>query len=98
MPIFSSTPARITDPAVGASVCASGSQVCSGNSGTLTANAAKNARNSTLAVPSERPPGAHAVSVRRSNVSARSLGVQERERQQPDEQERRAEPPCRGRT
>ena len=68
MPILRSTPARITDPAVGASVCASGSQVCSGNSGTLTAKAAKNARNSHLAVPSSSPPGAHAVSVRRSKV------------------------------
>jgi len=53
VPIFSSTPARITEPAVGASVWASGSQVCSGKSGTLTAKAAKNARNSSLAVPSE---------------------------------------------
>ena len=33
------TAARMTEPAVGASVCASGSQVCTGNSGTLTANA-----------------------------------------------------------
>ena len=33
------TAARITEPAVGASVWASGSQVCSGNSGTLTAKA-----------------------------------------------------------
>ena len=70
VPIFSSTPARITDPAVGASVWASGNQVCSGNRGTLTAKAAKNARNSSLAVPSDSPPGAHAVSVRTSKVSA----------------------------
>ena len=39
MPIFSSTPARITEPAVGASTCASGSQVWNGNIGTLIANA-----------------------------------------------------------
>ena len=39
MPIFSSTPARITEPTVGASVCASGSQLCSGQSGLFTANA-----------------------------------------------------------
>ena len=44
MPIFSSTPARITEPAVGASTCASGSQVWNGNSGTLIANASANAR------------------------------------------------------
>src|SRR4030066_1967131 len=45
-PIFISTAARITLPAVGASVCASGSHVCTGNIGTLTANAAKNAQKS----------------------------------------------------
>ena len=44
------TPARITEPAVGASVWASGSQVCSGNSGTFTANAMAKARNSQRAV------------------------------------------------
>ena len=46
MPSFSITPARITEPPVGAWVCASGSQVCSGNSGTLTANAMAKAKNS----------------------------------------------------
>src|ERR1700686_3969444 len=45
VPIFNKTPARITDPAVGASVCASGSQVWNGNIGTLIANAKKKARN-----------------------------------------------------
>src|SRR5690242_17934788 len=45
VPIFSSTLARITDPAVGASVCASGSQVWNGNIGTFTANPTKNAQN-----------------------------------------------------
>ena len=44
MPIFSSTAARITEPAVGASVCASGSQVWNGNIGTLIAKPRKNAR------------------------------------------------------
>ena len=44
------TPARITEPAVGASVWASGSQVCSGNSGTFTAKAMAKARNSQRAV------------------------------------------------
>ncbi len=43
-PIFSSTPARITEPAVGASTWASGSQVCTGNIGTLMAKATKKAR------------------------------------------------------
>src|SRR6185312_11439823 len=50
-PIFSSTPARITDPAVGASTCASGSQVCTGHIGTLTANEARKARNSQVCSP-----------------------------------------------
>ena len=40
------TAARITEPAVGASVCASGSQVCTGNSGTLMANAIAKPQNS----------------------------------------------------
>ena len=34
----------MTEPAVGASTCASGSHVCTGHIGTLTAKAAKNAR------------------------------------------------------
>src|SRR6266704_1451462 len=45
VPIFSNTAARITEPAVGASTCASGSQVWNGNMGTLMANPTKNARN-----------------------------------------------------
>src|SRR5688572_20117082 len=44
VPIFRSTAARITEPAVGASVCASGNHVWNGNIGTLTANPRKNAR------------------------------------------------------
>src|SRR3954454_3153592 len=47
-PIFSSTPARITEPAVGASTCASGSQVCTGHIGTFTAKEAKKARNNQV--------------------------------------------------
>jgi len=35
--------ARITEPAVGASTCASGNQVCTGHIGIFTANEAKNA-------------------------------------------------------
>ena len=45
-----STPASSTEPAVGASVCASGSHVCSGHAGSLTANAAKNPSMSSIAV------------------------------------------------
>ena len=45
MPSLSITAARITEPAVGACVWASGSHVCNGTSGTLMANAmAKDAK------------------------------------------------------
>ena len=44
VPIFRRTPARITEPAVGASTCASGSHVWNGNIGTLIAKPRKNAR------------------------------------------------------
>src|SRR5437899_2207480 len=50
VPIFSSTLARITEPAVGASVCASGSQVWNGNIGTFTAKPTKNAQNTHHAI------------------------------------------------
>src|SRR5688500_19388792 len=55
VPTFNSNAARRTEPAVGASVCASGSQVCSGTNGTFTANAMKNARNNHRAVVAGRP-------------------------------------------
>src|SRR6476646_8357701 len=42
-PIFKRIAARITEPAVGASTCASGSQVCTGHIGIFTAKEAKNA-------------------------------------------------------
>src|SRR5436853_6002087 len=42
-PIFKRMAARITEPAVGASTCASGSQVCTGHIGIFTANEAKKA-------------------------------------------------------
>src|SRR5438128_4401235 len=44
VPIFRRTAARITEPAVGASVCASGSQVWNGNIGTLIAKPRKKVR------------------------------------------------------
>src|SRR3954462_12849285 len=44
VPIFSRTLASTTDPAVGASVWASGSHVWNGNIGTFTANPRKNAQ------------------------------------------------------
>jgi hypothetical protein len=45
-PSFSRTAARMTDPGVGASTCASGSHVWNGKIGTLMANASANAPNS----------------------------------------------------
>src|SRR6266851_5682176 len=51
VPIFSKTLARITEPAVGASTCASGSQVWNGNIGTLTANPTKNAQKTHHCMP-----------------------------------------------
>src|SRR5579862_9372126 len=51
VPIFSSTLARITEPAVGASVCASGSQVWNGNIGTFTAKPTKNAQKTHHCIP-----------------------------------------------
>src|SRR5262252_3036244 len=46
VPILRRTPARITLPAVGASVCASGSHVWNGNIGTLMAKPKKKAKKS----------------------------------------------------
>ena len=48
MPIFSSTLASSTLPAVGASTCAAGSQVWNGNIGTLMANEMKKARKTQI--------------------------------------------------
>ncbi len=44
VPIFRSTAARMTEPAVGASTCASGSHVWNGNIGTLIAKPKKKAK------------------------------------------------------
>src|SRR4030042_100797 len=56
VPNFSNTPAKITDPAVGASTCASGSQECRGHIGTLMAKAAAKARNSQNWIFAGIPP------------------------------------------
>ena len=45
-PIFKRMAARITEPAVGASTCASGNQVCTGHIGIFTAKEAKKASHS----------------------------------------------------
>src|SRR5579872_4959540 len=57
VPIFSRTAARITDPAVGASTCASGSQVWNGNIGTLMANPMKNNQKTHSCDPNCQPIG-----------------------------------------
>src|SRR5580693_6653837 len=49
-PIFKRTPARITEPAVGASTWASGSQVCTGHIGIFTAKEAKKASQSHFCI------------------------------------------------
>src|ERR1039458_8483804 len=54
VPIFSNTAARITETAVGASTCASGSQVWKGNMGTLMAKPMKNAQKTHCWVASGR--------------------------------------------
>src|ERR1700733_4641813 len=49
-PIFNRMPARITEPAVGASTWASGSQVWTGHIGILTAKLAKKASHSQVCI------------------------------------------------
>src|ERR1700685_355377 len=53
-PIFKSTPARITEPAVGASTWASGSQVWTGHIGIFTAKDAKKASHSQVCMVGEK--------------------------------------------
>src|SRR5216117_2656864 len=74
VPIFSKTPARMTEPAVGASVCASGSQVWNGNMGTLMANAKKYPQKSHTFNGSEKCCAA-ARSVGTSNVRVPPAGT-----------------------
>ena len=52
------TPARMTEPAVGASVWASGSQVWNGHIGTLIAKARKSARKAPIWSSWLKPPAA----------------------------------------
>jgi len=56
VPSFSRIAARMTDPMVGAAVCASGSHVWNGHIGTLTANPRKRPANTRKAnVPVNAP-------------------------------------------
>ena len=45
----------MTEPAVGASTCASGSQVCTGHIGIFTANEAKKANHIHFCMPTGKP-------------------------------------------
>ena len=71
MPSFNNTAASTTEPAVGACVCASGSHVCSGTTGTFTKNAMANATKHSRAVlvaSREPSPSSPSASVTRLNV------------------------------
>src|SRR5581483_4134586 len=77
VPIFSIKPARITEPAVGASTCASGNHVWNGNIGTFTANAMKNAANNHRAATGDKACGEAAVTIAEmlSNEKSGAPGV-----------------------
>ena len=70
MPILSSTAASSTEPAVGAIVCAGGSQVCTGHSGTLTAQAGEEQRGDEHLAVAGSPAPRPAAERRRSAVPA----------------------------
>src|SRR6266852_906872 len=84
-PIFSSTPARITEPAVGASTWASGSQVWTGHIGSFTANEAKNANHSQVCIPGGNAnlisvgmsvvPAAQYIAMMASSISTEPVSV-----------------------
>src|SRR4029450_6848480 len=61
--------ARITEPAVGASTWASGSQVWNGNIGPLMAKARKNARNAPTWRAGAKPPAGSAANRRSASKS-----------------------------
>ena len=82
-PIFSMIAARITEPPVGASTCASGNHVCTGNIGTLTANATRKAKNSQVCSLHRQRQRGH---VRELPAAALQVQVD-----QPDQHEDRAE-------
>src|SRR5688572_4725272 len=70
-PSLSMIAARITEPAVGASVWASGNQVWNGNIGTLIAKARKNARKAPTWSAGAKPPSpANARRVSKSKAPA----------------------------
>ncbi len=73
-PSFRRMAASSTEPTVGAAVCASGSQVCSGHMGTLTAKPRNMAPNTRKAkVPLNAPPEPSWVSSTMSKVRSPKL-------------------------
>jgi hypothetical protein len=68
VPSFSSTPARIAEPAAGASVCAGGSQVWNGTVGVLMASPTNTASNTSVAAVPPPARGFCSVSSTMSNV------------------------------
>jgi hypothetical protein len=77
VPIFSRIPASSTEPTVGASVWASGSQVCSGHTGTLTANPRATAANTIVPkVPPKRAAAPISWRARMSKVRPAASGLE----------------------
>ena len=89
--------ASTTEPPVGASTCASGSQVCTGHIGTLTAKAAKKAKNSSVCACSRQRqlvPGQDVEAAARLvvQVDQRDQHQQRAEQRVQEELERRIDP------
>lgn len=70
VPIFRRTPARRTEPTVGAAVWASGSQLCSGHIGVFTASPRPIARTAMTCTDVVSPRPLSAASATMSNVPA----------------------------
>src|SRR2546428_348841 len=87
VPIFSRTPARITQPAVGASTCAAGSQGRNGHIGPLMAKPVKNAQHAGLQRQHEDVVLLHALG---DGGPGRQDRNEPQERRQQEQQERDA--------
>ena len=91
VPSFSITPARITEPAVGAWVWASGSQVWNGNIGTLTAKAMAKAKNSQRPVAVGNEACSASVDEVERDLADAVAAAEQHRGEDADEHERRAE-------
>ena len=74
-PIFKSTPARITEIAVGVSTCASGSHVWNGKIGTLMANPINKAMKARYLIFVPTPPKSELGSIDAGFISVSMLNV-----------------------